>query len=137
MVSPLAKDDNGVWALGSRAAVGGEAITYYSTGAFVEPGSALFAAAYLSRRGVAGWATQNISPPYTAYQAHPVFYPFVGSLFTADLSRGVVESADTPLVSGQPVGYHNLYVADLETGSYEPVTTVPPPPSEYEPFATS
>ena len=135
VVSPLAKDDNGVWALGSRAAVGGEAITYYSTGAFAEPGSALFAAPYLSRRGVAGWVTQNISPPYTAYQGHALFYPFEGSLFTTGLSRGVVESADTPLVSGQPVGYHNLYVADLETGSYELVTTATPPLSEYKPFA--
>ena len=58
---------------------------------------------------------------------------FAELLFTPDLSSGVVESQDTPLVSGQPVGYTNLYVADTHTGSYEPVTPVTPE-AEYEPF---
>ena len=133
MVSPLAKDDSGVSYLDSHAAAGGEAITYFSVGSFAEPRSALLEGPYLSRRGAAGWATQSISPPYTAYQGHALYRAFAESLFTADLSLGVVESFNTPLVSGQPVGYVNLYVADTETGSYEPVTTVTPE-AEYQPF---
>ena len=72
--------------------------------------------------------------PYTEYQGHATFSEFGESLFTEDLSRGVVEGFDTPLVSGQPAGYVNLYVADIEAGSYEPVTTVTPPEMEYQPF---
>jgi len=134
MVSPLAKDDNGVDGLDSRAAVGGEAIMYFSQGSFAEPRSALLNVPYISRRGVAGWVTQSISPPYTEYQGHALYSEFGESLFTEDLSRGVVEGFETPLVSGQPAGYVNLYVADIETGSYEPVTTVTPPEAEYQPF---
>ena len=134
MVSPLAKDDNGVDGLDSRAATGGEAIVYFSPGPFAEPRSALLNVPYVSRRGVGGWASQSISPPYTEYQGHATYSEFGESLFTEDLSRGVVEGFDTPLVSGQPAGYVNLYVADIETGSYEPVTTVTPPEAEYLPF---
>ena len=134
MVSPLAKDDNGVDGLDSRAAVGGGAVMYFSQGSFAEPKSALLNVPYIARRGVAGWVSQSISPPYTEYQGHALYSEFGESLFTEDLSRGVVEGFDTPLVSGQPVGYVNLYVADIETGSYEPVTTVTPPETEYQPF---
>ncbi len=135
MVSPLAKDDSGVNALGGRAAVGGEAIMYSAFGSFAEPGSAALQGAYLARRAVGGWVTQNISPPYIDYQGHPLPHPFEELLFTADLSRGVVESFETPLVAGEPAGYVNLYVADFETGTYEPVTTVTPPEAEHEPFS--
>lgn len=134
MVSPLAKDDNGVDSLDSRAAVGGGAIMYFSQGAFAGPKSALLDVPYIARRGVAGWVTQSISPPYTEYQGHATYSEFGESLFTEDLSRGVVEGYDTPLVSGQPAGYANLYVADIEAGSYEPVTIVRPPQTEYQPF---
>jgi len=134
MVSPLAKDDNGVNGLDARAAVGGGAIVYFSQGSFAEPRSALLNVPYLSRRGAAGWATRSISPPYIEYQGHATYSEFGESLFTEDLSRGVVEGFDTPLVSSQPAGYVNLYVADIESGSYEPVTTVTPPKAEYQPF---
>jgi hypothetical protein len=134
MVSPLAKDDNGVDGLDGRAAAGGEAIMYFSQGSFAEPRSALLNVPYISRRGVAGWVTQSISPPYTEYQGHALYSEFGESLFTDDLSHGVVEGFETPLVSGQPAGYVNLYVADIETGSYEPVTTDMPPEAEYRPF---
>jgi hypothetical protein len=134
MVSPLAKDDNGVDGRDSRAAAGGGAIMYFSQGSFAEPRSALLNVPYIARRGVAGWVTQGISPPYTEYQGHALYSEFGESLFTEDLSHGVVEGFDTPLVSGQPVGYVNLYVANIEAGSYEPVTTDTPPKAEYQPF---
>src|ERR1700675_1113280 len=50
MVSPLVKGDDGVSALGSRAAVGGEAIVYSSLGSFAEPRSATLQDAYIARR---------------------------------------------------------------------------------------
>ena len=134
IVSPLGKDDNGVSYIGSRAAVSGEGLVYASIGAFAEPRSAGLEDTYLSRRAVGGWSTRNISPPYTAYgglsSSNPVFAEL---LFTPDLSSGIVESQNTPLVSGQPVGYTNLYVADTQTGSYQTVTPVTPE-AEYEPF---
>ncbi len=108
---------------------------YFSQGLFAEPRFALLNVPYVSRRGAGGWVTQSISPPYTEYQGHALYSEFGESLFTEDLSRGVVEGFDTPLVSGQPAGYVNLYVADIETGSYEPVTTVAPPEAEYLPFS--
>jgi hypothetical protein len=137
MVSPLAKGDNGVTYVDSRAAVSGEAVSYFSFGSFAGPESALLEGRYLSRREAGGWVTENISPPFTNYKGHVFGLPAFGELlFTPDLSRGVVESRYTPLVGGEPVGYTNLYVANTETGSYEAVTTVTPE-AEYKPFEES
>ncbi len=137
MVSPLEKDDNGVTYLAARAAMSGEAVTYFSLGSFAGPKAALLEGRYLSRREASGWSTSNISPPYTEYVAVPLNPPpFSELLFTPDLSSGVVSSVFTPLVGGQPVGYVNLYVADVEAGSYQPVTTVTPE-AEYRPFTES
>jgi hypothetical protein len=133
MVSPLAKDDGGVTYIDSRAAALGEAITYFAPGSFAEPKSALLEGRYLSRREAGGWSTQNISPPFTQYKAAIFQSAFGNLLFTPELSRGVLESWYTPLVSGEPVGYVNLYLANTETGSYEAVTTVTPQ-AEYKPF---
>jgi hypothetical protein len=52
-------------------------------------------------------------------------------LFTPDLSRGILESRFTPLVSAQRIGYINLYMADTEHGSYEALT---PETEEWAPF---
>ncbi len=127
MVSPLEKDDNGVSYVASRAAESGDAVTYFSLGSFAEPKSALLEGRYLSRREANGWSTRNISPPYTDYRGVPAITPDFGELlFTPDLSSGIVTSYFTPLVSGEPVGYINVYVADIETGSYEVVSNVTP-----------
>lgn len=135
MVSPLAKDGNGVLASLSRAAESGEGIVYFSPGSFAEPQSTLLDAPYLARREAGGWSTRNLSPPYIDYAgtSTTTSSDFEELLFTADLSRGVLENFDTPLVSGQPAGYGNLYVANTATGSYEAVTTVTPE-AEYKPF---
>ena len=134
MVSPLEKDDNGVTYLAGRAAVSGEAVTYFSLGSFADPKAALLEGRYLSRREAGGWSTRNISPPYTEYVGTPLISPAFGELlFTPDLSSGVLTSDSTPLVNGQPVGYINIYVADTDSGSYQPVTTVTPE-AEYGPF---
>jgi WD40-like Beta Propeller Repeat len=135
MVSPLAKGDNSVDEQDGRAAASGEAVSYISVGSFAEPKAAVRQSAYLSRREADGWSTRNISPPFTDYAgtATTLNFPFQEQLFTSDLSRGIVESPYTPLVSGQPIGYVNLYVANTETGAYEAVTTVTPE-TEYKPF---
>jgi hypothetical protein len=134
MVSPLEKDDNGVSYISSRAAMSGEAVTYYSLGSFADPKSALLEGRYLSRRGVGGWSTQNISPPYTDYVTTALENPaFSQLLFTPDLSSGIVSSRYIPLASGQPAGYGNLYVVTIENGSYQVVTFVTPE-AEYKPF---
>ncbi len=135
MVSPLEKDDNGVTYIDSRAAVSGEAVTYLSTGSFADPKSALLEDRYLARREAGGWSTQNISPPYTDYRGNPLYEAAFGELlFTPDLSSGILESWNVPLVSSQSAGYVDLYVADTASGSYEPVTTVTPE-AEYKPFS--
>lgn len=135
MVSPLAKDDNGVTYIESRASVSGEAITYYSLGSFADPKSALLEGRYLSRRGADDWSTRNISPPFTDYNAILLKNPAFGELlFTPDLSSGILETPYNSL-NGEPPGYTNLYVADTEDGSYKTVTVVTPSTEEYAPFA--
>ncbi len=135
MVSPLAKSDNGASFLESRASVSGEAVAYVAPGSFADPKSALLESRYISRRGAGGWSTQDVSPPYTDYRSNALYPPPFGqSLFTPDLSSGILESRYTPLLSGEPVGYVNLYVASTETGAYQIVTDAPPV-KEYKPFA--
>ncbi len=135
MVSPLEKNGDGASFVDSRASVSGEAVAYFSPGGFAAPKSALLEGRYVSRRGVGGWSTQNVSPPYTDYRATALHNPPFGqSMFTPDLSSGILTSLYTPLVGGQAVGYVNIYVADTEDGSYQPVTFIPPK-EEYKPFA--
>ena len=136
MVSPLEKSDNGASFVDSRASVSGEALAYFSPGSFVSSKSAVLESRYISRRSASGWSTQNVSPPFTDYKSIALHNPPFGqSLFTPDLSSGILESRYTPLVSieREPVGYVNLYVAGTEDGSYQAVTNVTPV-KEYQPF---
>jgi WD40 repeat protein len=132
MVSPLYKDDNSISAQGSRAAVSGEAITYKSVGSFSEPKSALSENQYVARRGPGGWSTQSIMPPYSINTTQALSSPFEELFFTPDLSQGLLLSQYTPLVAGEPEGYINIYLANIEQGSYQTVTNVTPP--ETRPF---
>ena len=133
MVSPLRKGDDGVSSIASRAAASGDAASYFSRGSFANPMSALLEGRYLSRRGMDGWSTQNISPPYDDYRTNALSPPFEELLFDEELSSGLVQSLNTPLVGGQPAGYINLYVADTEDGSYQAVSNVTPE-KEIKPF---
>ncbi len=132
MVSPLNKNDNDVLFVDSRASVSDEApaIAYFSPGSFAEspsePRSALVDDRYISRRGPGGWSTKNISPPYISLGGDTL-PAFKESLFTPDLSEGLVESTFTPLVGGEPEGYINLYMADTGSSTYRTVTTTQPP----------
>lgn len=138
LVSPLEKDDNGVSFTGSRASVSdtSPALVYYSPGSFGEAHSAFLDSTYLSRRGATGWATRNIAPPYTDYIQNAVnetSFPFNELLFTPDLSSGLVLSKFTPLVSGEPAGFINLYLADTENNSYRTVSNVIPNEAPFAP----
>ena len=125
MVSPLDKNDSNIAPENARASVSGEAVTYQSRGSFSEPAGALLENRYISRRGPDGWSTQNITPPHQPYNTD-LFDPFEELLFTPDLSKGLLRSEFTPLTSGSPAGYVNLYVADTSDGSYQSVTGAPP-----------
>lgn len=134
MVSPLEKNDNNVTEGQARASVSGDAVTYISKGSFAEPQSAMFSDRYLSRRGPDGWSTKNITPPYHAFVGN-LSNPFKELLFTPDLSKGLLFSELTPLTSGSPDGYNNIYVADTRSGSYEAVTGPPPGLAPYRALA--
>ncbi len=138
MVSPLEKGDSGVAYTDSRAAVSGEAVTYVSPGSFGEARGAAIASRYLARRGLDGWANENISPPYKTYLPQTTT-PFEELLFTPELSKGVVKDKFTSLVGGAAVasGYINLFVGDTGDGSYQTVSDVTPPEAEVEPYGPS
>jgi hypothetical protein len=133
MVSPLDKSDNNIVEGEVRASVSGEAVTYASKGSFAKPMASMFSDRYMARRDSTGWATQNISPPFDA-NTSGFDVPYGELWFTPDLSKGLVIGQSTPLTDESPVGYVNLYVADIGSGSYQAVTGPPPglPPHEQD-----
>jgi hypothetical protein len=137
MVSPLDKGGAGVAFSDARAAISGEAVTYFSSGSFrgsgPEPVGAAFVSRYLSRRGPSGWSTTNITPPYGTYTPQTLT-PFQELLFTPELSAAALEARYSSLVPGEPPGYLNLFTANTENGSYQLVTDVTP--SEDVPYST-
>ena len=119
MVSPVDKNDNDavVPNFYGRSAVSGEAVTYESRGSFGAPVGAPFYSQYLSRRGVEGWTTSNISPPTSPDFQVPISSQWTGMAFTADLSKGILVNGDPPLTGDAPAGYESLYVSDIADGS--------------------
>ncbi len=132
MVSPLEKGGNAIAFAGARAAVGGEAVTYLSTGAFDEPKGMNLLDRYLSQRGPDGWSTTNISPRNATYRLHGRA-PFEETVFTPELSAGVLTSQDEPLIDGEPLGYDEVYRWSADSDSYQAVSGTPPP-NEVEPY---
>jgi hypothetical protein len=131
MVSPLDKNDNNIVEGQARAAASGQAVMYYSKGAFAEPRSALVADAYIGGRERYGWSTRNITPPFND-STGSVETPFEELYFSSDLSKGLLRSIYTPLTSDSPAGYTNLYIADFGAGTYQAVTGPPPGVGPYE-----
>jgi hypothetical protein len=135
LVSPLDKDDRNAEAIDSRASVSDEpsgpeasAVTYVSQGSFSGPQGSRKLDRYISKRGSGGWSTQSVTPLSIPLEAQRV--AFAELLFTPELSKGLVESEDVPLVEdGELPGFSNLYVADLASNpaSYQTVTNVNPP----------
>ncbi len=134
MVSPLEKGGGGVsyeFPGGSRASLSGEAVSYEAWGSFASPLGAGDGSRYLSRRGPAGWSTQNIIPPFKMATLK-LSVPLETLLFTPELSAAVVFDEDTALAPNTPEGYEKLYVADFAAGSYRDAT--PLVPSSESPF---
>jgi hypothetical protein len=129
MVSPLEKDDYDATSPvfnAARVSLSGEALAWESEGSFADAEGHQFLNQYISRRGVDGWSTQSITPPYTAYYTL-TRDPYEAMAFTPELSEGVA-ATDVPLTSEALPEYENLYVADLTSIplSYQLVTNGKP-----------
>jgi hypothetical protein len=102
MVSPTDKSGGQIQGPGEihgggvvEAAAGGGALTYSSTASFGEGAAgAPYASQYISRRGAAGWSTQNITAPTLSgsYGEAPNGVPY--QLFSPDLARAVMLDGD-------------------------------------------
>jgi hypothetical protein len=138
LVSPVEKsggqvDPPGAIAGGGvlQAAAGGSAITYGSAASFAGGKGAPPVSQYVSTRGAAGWATENITPPIFSGS-----YDFVDGgapyqLFSPDLVRGILLNGEhcrgeasgcavsNPPLPGSdaPAGYQNYYLRTA--GGYE------------------
>jgi sugar lactone lactonase YvrE len=82
---------------------------------------------YLARRQATGWETEGITPPHAVEQA---FKTGLGiySTFTDELTRGAVNNDRPDLTPGAPPGVENLYLRELDAGTYSLVTTAGPAP---------
>lgn len=105
------------------AASSGEAITYASWTSFGDPSGAPGASQYLSRRGPAGWSTENISP--AGIQFNPTFPAYRG-FNPEDLGTAGFFAFKPPLVPGAVEEVENLYLRDNASGAIKPLTIEPP-----------
>ncbi len=122
-----------------QAAEGGGAITYVASGPVVSdpPGNrSLEDTQVLSRRGPAGWGSEDIVTPTNA-----VGLPFVGSLteykwFSPDLSQGLVEPrSGTPLPPLEAGAERTIYLR--HNNECEPTLTESVPVTCYQALATA
>ncbi len=103
-----------------RAAVSGEAVTYTSLGSFANPKGAPYVSQLLSRRGPAGWSTQDISPRQEP-AVTTIVAPYREANFTPELMEGIV--LDNASLTGETVpGELALYLADFASGTYQRLT---------------
>ncbi len=141
MVSPAQKnggqvDPPGALAGGGvlQAAADGESVTWGSAASFGEGAEgAPPASQYISRRGAAGWSTENVTAPTfsAAYDALSEGVPF--RLFSGDLARALLLNGDhcrgegedcavanpPPAGTDAPAGYQNYYLRDSATAGFE------------------
>ncbi|HWX44382.1 MAG TPA: hypothetical protein VNY52_03560 [Solirubrobacteraceae bacterium] len=133
LVSPPNKDGARVFQIGEgdppgtggmvAASAGGEAISYTASGPVgvnAASNSAPFGnTQVLSRRGVGGWSSEDISSSHTAANEGTMpEYTF----FSSALSRAIVEPFGTALYSPEATA-QTPYVRDTESGSYLPLLT--------------
>jgi hypothetical protein len=148
LVSPPSKDggeiDGGVVPgdaeVPVQASEDGKAVTYASATSFdVLPGEAKGSAAassYVSRRGLGGWSTQNVTPPSGATREPDITTVEASTVeaMAPDLSADFFVSNST-LLQGSFFGYATPYRFDMTTGSAQALMQSPPP--DYEPNAPS
>jgi hypothetical protein len=123
-----------------QAAVGGEAVTYASTSAFLESGSAsaLVASQYLSTRTGSGWETQAITPKQVTpggvvglSEGVPDWSLFQG--FSEDLEHSFLLAWTPELDPAAPEGFFSPYLRDEGSGTYQLLSPETPPVQQ--PFA--
>jgi hypothetical protein len=129
MVSPLEKNDYDAASAkydATRASLSGQALTWESEGSFADAEGHQFLNQYIARRDSAGWSSQSITPPYTAYYTL-LDNPYGTLAFTPELSEGIAET-DLPLTGEALAEYESLYLADLDSTSlsYQLVTNGKP-----------
>lgn len=141
MVSPVEKNGGQVAQPGTiagggvlHAAASGDSVTYGSTASFASGAQgAPPASQYLSRRGVDGWMTGNITVPIVSgsFGIEDEGVPY--QLFSGDLARGLLLNgehcrdsaggcavANPPLAgTDAPAGYQNYYSRDTASGLFE------------------
>lgn len=129
LVSPQSKNNGelpggqpGLSVAPLQASPSGDAVTYSSFTAFgPDPESAPAASQYVSRRGLSGWSTQNITPKdEESYLTDPL------RGFSSDLSKAAAVVLEPPLTPDAPSGYENLYVMDTGSEALELATDVTP-----------
>ncbi len=96
-----------------QASHSGEAVSYGSTTAFGEAPGAPSTSQYLSRRGEAGWSTQNITPPD---QGGSIENPVRG--LSPDLAIAALVVSEPPLCCNATPGVGNLYLRDNASGAF-------------------
>jgi hypothetical protein len=152
LVSPSQKNSGNIVGPGEisgggllQASPDGEAITYVSRAAFENPLSSPIGNQYVSKRGEAGWVTQNIDMPSSsdAYGNNGGGAPY--RTFSIDLSKGLLLNGgglpvEAPvLVPGIPQGYQNYYLIELSKDGVEALLTRTPgePPEGPSEFSMS
>jgi len=139
MVSPIdkeggevfvAKDITGYPSQFVQGAPSGEALTYSSYRAFVDPKSAPYTSQYLSHRDPSsGWSSEHISPEREGVIASSLETQY--RQFTEDLSLGwLVTDSEPVLDEGGIAGYRNLYRRDNAAGTYQAQCPELPPSAE-------
>ena len=81
---------------------------------------------YLARRQATGWETEGITPPHAVEGLKAALGIY--STFTDELTVGAVNNDRPDLAPGAPPGVENLYLRELDAGSYSLVTTAGPAP---------
>lgn len=104
-----------------QASATGAAISYPSFTAFGDADSAPAASRYLSRRGPAGWTTDNITPENREGFTRD---PFRG--FSSDLAFSAVVQREPKLDPAAIDGVENLYLRNDLTGGVTALTTEAP-----------
>jgi hypothetical protein len=132
MVSPVDKNGGAIETVGTaaprtlQAAAAGGAVTYSAASAFGTAAGAPVVSQYLSRRGDAGWETENLTVPLFSgsYGSESEISPY--ALFSPDLTRalflngvrcrdadGECPVANPPLPGTEaPAGYQDLYLRE-------------------------
>ncbi|HEY7456510.1 MAG TPA: hypothetical protein VH703_04465 [Solirubrobacterales bacterium] len=110
-----------------QAAGDGEAVTYLSvnsTEAHPEGNRAIESSSTLARRGVGGaWSNRDITPPHTEVTFYPLGLGLEYKLFSADLSRGLLDQRDSAPLSPEASERTPYLRQNTEPATYIPLLT--------------